>query len=248
MVSLLSRLQLFRQLRVRVHIRRLIGRIHHHPRPRPGGLFHEFDGRVVHGDLLALAALGEPRRETRRLVQALLVRLLAVGPEDDVRPVDLLGVEPVVPLPRLLGGQAVVLQVVPAHGDAQAAGGAKLHGLGRRALHAVLGLPPAAEVARLHQLLADLFQIPVPLGAGDAVQHTVEIFQLALPLFQLERQHLQGRLGLGVALVILRRVLLGASRVINAMTHTTTTTSINTTTICVFLLAASPLACASTLL
>ena len=127
-----------------------------------------------------------------------------------MRPVDLLGVEPIVPLPRLLGGQAVVLQVVPAHGDAQAAGGAKLHGLGRRALHAVLGLPPAAKVARLDQLLADLFQIPVPLGAGDAVQHTVEIFQLALALFQLERQHLLGGLGLGVALVILRRVLLGA--------------------------------------
>ena len=51
--------------------------------------------------LASLPTLGEPGRQRGRLGHGLLVRRLSLGAEDDVGPMNPLGVEPVVRLERL---------------------------------------------------------------------------------------------------------------------------------------------------
>ena len=126
--------------------------------------------------------------------------------------VDFLGVEPDVALKGLLAGEQVVLHVVLPHRDAQPGGGAELHGLWAQPAALVLPLDLSAEISRVRQLLADLLQVPFPLGQGDVLQHAVQIVQLPPTLLQLNGQHLFCRFRLVVFLIILRRVLLGGEQ------------------------------------
>ena len=72
--------------------------------------------------------------------------------------VDLLGMEPDVPLVGVLCGQAVILPVVAAHQDAQARGGAELPGSGGP-LEAGLLFAPLADIAAVGELDADIVEI-----------------------------------------------------------------------------------------
>ena len=81
--------------------------------------------------------------------------------------VDLLGVEPDIALVGQLGGELIVLAVVLAHRDAQSGRGAELHGLSAHPFLPLRRRLAPAEVAGLHQLLADLLEIPLPLRQGQ---------------------------------------------------------------------------------
>ena len=116
-----------------------------------------------------------------------------------------LGVEPDVPLFRVLGGQAVVLPVVAPHKDAQPRRGAEFPRLA-----GTLGLLSALcpEVAAVSQLGADVVEVLLGFGQCQLLKDTFQIGQLHPRLFQLRRDVLLRRFCLGVFFEILRRVLL----------------------------------------
>ena len=82
--------------------------------------------------------------------------------------VDLLGVEPDVPVVRLLQRQLIVLAVVPPHPDQISLGGGELPGLGGGELH-LLFLVGVPDVAPRHQLSADLLDVLLRLNALELI-------------------------------------------------------------------------------
>ena len=121
---------------------------------------------------------------------------------------DLLGVEPDIPVVRLLAGQMIVLAVVAAHQHTEAAGGAELPGSGRP-LGLLFALPLLPQEPCVPQLVADLHEILLRLGVLDLLQHALQILQIPTGDLQLLSQVLFGGLGLGVLLVVFGGVLLG---------------------------------------
>ena len=121
---------------------------------------------------------------------------------------DLLGVEPEVPVVRVFHGQLVVLAVVAAHQHPQSAGGAELPGL-RDALDLLFPLALAAQEAGVPHLIADVQKILLRLRLGDLLQNALQVFQVPAGNVHLLPQIFFRRFGLGVALVIFGGVLLG---------------------------------------
>ena len=119
--------------------------------------------------------------------------------------VDLLGMEPDVPVVRA-AGQLVVLAVVPPHQHPEAGGGAELQRLCRPVLF-LFSL--SAEEARVPQLATDVQKVLFRLCPAQLLQHTLQIVQVPAGKGHLLRQILLRRLGLGVALVVFGGVLLG---------------------------------------
>ena len=75
------------------------------------------------------------------------------------------------------------------------------------------------EVTVVHQFLADLLQVPVPLGQGDHLEDAVQIVQLLPVLVQLDGQHLLRLLGLLVVPVVSGGVLLRGEQGIQGDVH-----------------------------
>ena len=121
--------------------------------------------------------------------------------------VDLLGMEPDVPLVGVLCGQAVILPVVAAYQDTQARGGVELPWPGGP-LEAGLLLAVTAEVAAVGELGADIVEVLLRFGLGQLLQNALKILQLLPALLQLGRQVLLRRFGLGVLLEVAGSVLL----------------------------------------
>ena len=120
--------------------------------------------------------------------------------------VDLLRMEPQVALVRL-ARERVVLHIAAAHEDAQPARRAEL--ARRDELFAsLLFLSVAAEIAGLLQLAAQLGKLRLGLRQRDLALYALEVVALADGLVDLLAQMLLRSLGLGVALVVFRRVLL----------------------------------------
>lgn len=86
-------------------------------RPRA---FDELHGAVVDGDAAALLRLREVGCEHRRLAQIIVARRESRAAQDDVRAVNVLGVEPVVALVGLFG-ELIVLHVAAADEDLEPA-------------------------------------------------------------------------------------------------------------------------------
>ena len=139
-------------------------------------------------------------------MQALVVIRAVLGAEDDMAAVDLLRMEPQIALVRL-ARERVVLHVAAAHKDAQPARRAEL---ARRdgLLAPLLFLSAAAEIAGLLQLAAQLGELRLGLRQRDLALHALEVVALADGLVDLLAQMLLRGLGLCVALVVFRRVLL----------------------------------------
>ena len=121
--------------------------------------------------------------------------------------VDLLGMEPDVPLVGVLCGQAVILPVVASHEDTQSRGGAELPGLGG-ALEAGLLFAPSPQVAAVRQLRADIVEVLFRFGLRQLLQNALQILQLLPAPLQLGGQVLLRRLGLGVLLKVPGGILL----------------------------------------
>lgn len=77
-------------------------------------LFDEFHRAVVDRHAAALLRLREVGREHRRLAQILVARRQSRAAQDDVRAMDMLGVEPVVALVGLFG-ELIVLHIAAAN-------------------------------------------------------------------------------------------------------------------------------------
>ena len=92
--------------------------------------------------------------------------------------VDLLGVEPQVPLLRRPGGQAVVLPVAAAHKNRQSGGGTELPGLAG-ALEGLLFPTLGAEIAAVGQFGADVIEILLGLGLRQLLQNTLQVLQFS---------------------------------------------------------------------
>ena len=120
--------------------------------------------------------------------------------------VDLLRVEPKVALVRF-ARERVVLHVAAADEDTQPARRAEL-ARGDGLVAALLLLPAAAEIAGRLQFAAQLGKLRFGLRERDLALHALQIVALGNCLVDLLAQMLFGGLGLGVALIVLRRVLL----------------------------------------
>ena len=121
--------------------------------------------------------------------------------------VDLLGMEPDVPLVGVLCGQTVILPVVASHEDTQARGGAELPWPGGP-LEAGLLFAPLADIAAVGELDADIVEVLLRFGLGQLLQNTLQILQLLPALLQLGRQVLLRRFGFGVLLEVAGGILL----------------------------------------
>lgn len=92
--------------------------------------------------------------------------------------VDLLGVEPQVPLLRRPGGQAVVLPVAAAHKNRQSGGGTELPGLAG-ALEGLLFPTLGAKIAAVGQFGADIVEILLGLSLRQLLQNTLQVLQFS---------------------------------------------------------------------
>ena len=162
------------------------------------------DEGVINGNVGALACLAVIGGKLRCLQKRRLGDGLALGADNHMRAVNVLGVEPHVGLGGGFERQLVVLAVVSAHQHHKAVGGHKL--LGRQLR--LLGLLAlwSAEIALLGQLLAYLAQLALRFGAVNAVRDRFQIGKLRLSLFYLLGKHCLGGLCLLIILVIFLRV------------------------------------------
>ena len=158
------------------------------------------DKGVVHRDVGAVTRFAVIGSQTRGFHDRGLGDLFAAGDDNDVRAVDLLGVQPEVVFRRCFQGQAVVLAVVSADQDREAVRGGEFQ---RRqgALLCLLALG-LAQIALLGQFLADLRELALGLGAADGIEDGIQVFQLLLALLDLLGQEDLGVLRLLVVLVI----------------------------------------------
>ena len=121
--------------------------------------------------------------------------------------VDLLGVQPQIPLFRVLGGKAVVLPVVAAHQNTQS-GGTELPGLAGPLEGGLLPVSASAEIASVGQLGPDVVEVLLALCQRQLLLDALQIHQLGAALFHLLRQVFLRRFGLGIFLEILGGVFL----------------------------------------
>jgi len=125
-----------------------------------------------------------------------------------VAAVDLLGVQPQIPLFRVLGGKAVVLPVVAAHQNTQSGGGTELPGLAGPLERGLFSASAPAEIASVGQLGPDVVEVLLALCQRQLLLDALQIHQLGAALFHLLRQVFLRRFGLGIFLKILGGVLL----------------------------------------
>lgn len=214
----LSRGKLFDKGLVRGDVGGLIGGVDHHAGTRAAGLLYVPHLRVIDRHPAAVPALGEPGGQHGGLGHGLGVRLPPPGAEDDVGAVDPLGVEPVVGLEGL-PGELVVLGVAAAHQNAQPARGGEHTG----PAGAPPGLLPGGcrpfHIAGVPQLPADVGKILLRLRPAELVQHALQPVPLPAGEVHLGGQTGLRSLGLGVALEVLGRVLLGSQQGVQGNVH-----------------------------
>lgn len=102
--------------------------------------------------------------------------------------VDLLGVEPQVPLLRRPGSQAVVLPVAAAHKNRQSGGGTELPGLAGALEGLLFPTTLGAEIAAVGQFGADVIEILLGLGLRQLLQNTLQVLQFSTSSGQLLRE------------------------------------------------------------
>ena len=122
---------------------------------------------------------------------------------------NLLGVEPKIPVIGGLGGQLVILPIVPAYQHPESAAGAKFPGLGR-AVDPLFSLGP--QKARIPQLSPDIREVLFRFRLGNLLQHTLQILQIPPGNGHLLFEIPLRCFGLAVALIVLGGVLLGGEQ------------------------------------
>ena len=120
--------------------------------------------------------------------------------------VELLHMEPSIPVVSVLQGQLVVLAVVPPHQHPEAAGGFEFPWLGGPLEHL---LPLLADEAGIAHFPPDVQKILLRFRLLDLLQNALQVSKVPTSQRHLLPEVLLRRLGLGVALIILGGVLLG---------------------------------------
>ena len=120
----------------------------------------------------------------------------------------LLGVEPQVPLLRILRRQPVVLPVVAPHQDAQPAAGPELPGLAGP-LEGLLFPTLGAEIAAVGQFGANVIEILLGLGLRQLLQNTLQVLQFSTGSGQLLCEVFFRGLGLCIFFEVFSGIFLG---------------------------------------
>lgn len=169
-----------------------------------GGMFaYVADLGIVDRDFARFTRLGMPRCDNRGLFKRTVGHFPAFSDDHDMRPGDLLGVEPDVPIAAVFEGQPVVLKIVSATEDRKAVIRNELKRRETFLLHATPH--SAAYITFPRKLRPDRGKLTLKRRTGQFVKNGVKIRKFRLTLCN-ERTQL---LFSGIRLAVLRIVPLG---------------------------------------